>query len=206
MIKALEVPLYPESLYRWGHDRQSNAHKSAKGSLLIPTAEATQTTTTTTANTTPAQGATTKIGLATTTTTATTATTPDAAPTTSVSATTTPATTTIPTTETPTTTVASATTSTIQPTTLGASLTTTRPRPRIAFTERSPMGRCNCRCWVNVVDVGHMAVRPNRGPATSHRLRLGGRGPAGVGEWHTLEMVERSALGVEAMAFVEIFA
>jgi DNA replication protein DnaC len=100
-----------------------------------PTTEATQTTTTTTttANTTPAQGATNKIGLATTTTAATA--TPGAAltapvpatttPATTTPATTTPTTTTIPTTETSPTTVTSATTSTVQPTTLGASLRTT---------------------------------------------------------------------------------
>jgi DNA replication protein DnaC len=103
-----------------------------------PTAPAPATTppATTTTPTTRAQGATTKIGLATTTTTAATTTpAPDAAPTatvpaTTTPATTTPATTTIPTTETPTTTVTSATTSTVQPATLGASLTTTRTKTK----------------------------------------------------------------------------
>jgi DNA replication protein DnaC len=91
-----------------------------------PTTEATPTTTATTATTTTPQEATPKISLTTTTTTPA----PDAAPTAPVPATTTPATTTTPTTEAPTTTVTTANTSSSQPTTLGASLTTTRTKTK----------------------------------------------------------------------------
>jgi DNA replication protein DnaC len=91
------------------------------------------TPTTTTRSTTPAHGATTKTGLATTTTATPTA--PDAAPTAPAPATTTPTTTTTTTTtastpEVPTATVTTVDTSISQPTTLGASLITTRAKTK----------------------------------------------------------------------------
>jgi DNA replication protein DnaC len=74
-----------------------------------------------------AQGATTQINLDRTTSSSSA---PDAAPTAPAPATPTPATTTTPTTEAPTTTVTTANTSSSQPTTLGASLTTTRTKTK----------------------------------------------------------------------------